>query len=95
MSGAEEKTYAGCMGKLGPGQRKKLITEIVKDSKINWCHIAIAQLLAHGFVSRVLTTNFDSLVSRACSLINEYPAIYDFANPPRRSFGIRTFTHRL
>jgi len=32
-----------------------------------------------GYVDRVLTTNFDPLIMRACSLVNLYPAIYDLA----------------
>jgi hypothetical protein len=32
-----------------------------------------------GYVDRVLTTNFDPLVTRACALLNSYPAVYDMA----------------
>ena len=32
-----------------------------------------------GYVDRVLTTNFDPLVTRACALLNFYPAVYDMA----------------
>jgi hypothetical protein len=48
-------------------------------ARINWAHIAIAQLIKHGYVDRVLTTNFDPLVVRACALIGAFPAVYDFA----------------
>jgi hypothetical protein len=34
---------------------------------------------AGGYVDRVLTTNFDLLVARACALLGVFPAIYDFA----------------
>ncbi|PEC31865.1 hypothetical protein COM99_21485 [Bacillus cereus] len=37
----------------------------------------MAQLLKHGYINRILTLNFDNLVQRACSLVNEFPAIYD------------------
>lgn len=51
----------------------------VDEAKVNWAHLAIAQLMKHGFVDRVLTTNFDLLVVRACAMVGHYPALYDFA----------------
>lgn len=74
---AEKKDYPNCMSKLTPSERRNLISRIVKDAKINWTHIAIAQLLKHGYINRILTLNFDNLIQRACSLVNEFPAIYD------------------
>ncbi|MDA2461112.1 hypothetical protein PDN45_13170 [Bacillus cereus] len=74
---AEKKDYPNCMSKLTPSERRNLISRIVKDAKINWTHIAIAQLLKNGYINRILTLNFDNLVQRACSLVNEFPAIYD------------------
>ena len=41
--------------------------------------IALAQLMKANYVDRVLTTNFDPLVMRACSLVGLYPATYDLA----------------
>ncbi|HUX02297.1 MAG TPA: SIR2 family protein, partial [Phycisphaerae bacterium] len=76
---ADEKTYAGCMAELTAGERRSLIAEYVDAARINWAHISIACLLRNGFVDRVLTTNFDPLVVRACALLNEFPAVYDFA----------------
>src|SRR6266540_4371031 len=32
-----------------------------------------------GYIDRVLTTNFDPLVLRACALVGLYPATYDLA----------------
>lgn len=32
-----------------------------------------------GYIQRVLTFNFDSILSRACSLLGLHPSIYDFA----------------
>lgn len=77
---AKDKTYSHCMAALAPGERRELITKYVDNAKINWAHVAIAQLLKLGFVDRVLTTNFDPLVVRACSLANLFPAVYDFAS---------------
>ncbi|WP_241669702.1 hypothetical protein [Bacillus cereus] len=74
---AKIKDYPNCMSKLTPSERRNLISRIVKDAKVNWTHIAIAQLLKHGYINRILTLNFDNLVQRACSLVNEFPAIYD------------------
>lgn len=74
---AKIKDYPNTMSKLTPSERRNLISRIVKDAKINWTHIAIAQLLKHGYINRILTLNFDNLVQRACSLVNEFPAIYD------------------
>ena len=74
---ALNKTYCDCMSQLSPGQRRNLIGSKVKTAKINWAHIAIAQLINAGVIDRVLTTNFDPLVVRACALLGQFPAIYD------------------
>lgn len=76
---AEKKTYPGCMSELLLSERRDLIAEYVDKAKINWAHVCIALLIQTGFVDRVLTTNFDLLVVRACALLGEFPAIYDFA----------------
>jgi len=61
------------MAMLTPSERKKLIESLVKKSKINWAHISIAQLMKAGYIDRVLTTNFDNLVQRACALVLNIP----------------------
>ncbi len=76
---ATEKTYPKCMAELSPGERRDLITRYVDSPKMNWAHLGIAQLIKSGFIDRVLTTNFDPLVVRACSMVGIFPAIYDFA----------------
>ena len=76
---AEPKNYPRCMAALPSGARRRLIEEKVDDARINWAHIAIAQLMKAGYVDRVLTTNFDPLIVRACALVGESPAVYDFA----------------
>src|ERR1700733_13210489 len=80
---AKNKTYPECMGQLLPADRRHLISKYIDEAKINWAHIAIAQLIKYGYISRVLTTNFDPLISRACALVGLYPAIYDLAVAPR------------
>ena len=67
------------MSELLLSERRDLIAEYVDKAKINWAHLCIALLVQSGFVDRVLTTNFDLLVVRSCALLNEFPAIYDFA----------------
>ena len=75
----EPKHYPQCMAALSLSERRDLIGEHVDKAKLNWGHIAIAQLMKHGYVDRVLTTNFDPLVVRACAMVGHFPAVYDFA----------------
>ena len=79
---AEPKTYPKCMEQLSVAERRDMIAGLVDAAKLNWAHVAIAQLISAGYVDRVLTTNFDLLVPRACALVGEFPAIYDFAASP-------------
>jgi Tfp pilus assembly protein PilF len=76
---AIEKTYPKCMAELSADEQRDLIAEFVDGAKINWGYLALAQLMQEGFIDRILTTNFDSLVVRACALLGEFPAVYDFA----------------
>jgi tetratricopeptide (TPR) repeat protein len=76
---ASEKTYAKCMGELLLSQRRDLIARYVDNAQINWAHLCIAMLMQGGYVDRVLTTNFDLLVVRACAVLGLFPAAYDFA----------------
>jgi tetratricopeptide (TPR) repeat protein len=73
-------TYSSCMAELHPIFRRQLFARYVDKSKINWAHICIASLMKAGYVDRILTTNFDSLIVQACALLGEYPAVYDFAS---------------
>lgn len=76
---AEPKSYQNCMGQLAVSQRHLLIKDAVDTAKINWAHVAMAQLIKAGYISRILTTNFDPLVARACAVCGVFPAVYDFA----------------
>lgn len=84
----KHKTYGECMNKLTPTERRSLIAEYVNDAKVNWCHLCIAKLIKEGFVDRVLTTNFDNLLVRACAIVDYYPSIYDltYINDGRSDF---------
>jgi hypothetical protein len=44
------------MAQLDRGVQRDLIAREVDGAKINWGHVAIAQLMAAGYVDRVLTT---------------------------------------
>jgi lipoprotein NlpI len=76
---AEKKSYPHVLAQLSMAERHDLIREYINKAKLNWAHLAIAQLIKHGFVDRVLTVNFDPLVMRACALVGVFPAVYDFA----------------
>ena len=76
---APQKTYPHVMAELSVAERHDLISEYINNAKLNWAHLAIAQLFKHGYVDRVLTVNFDPLVMRACALVGVFPAVYDFA----------------
>ena len=76
---SDQKSYADSMASLSIGERRSLIRQYIDGARINEAHLGIAQLIKHGYVDRVLTTNFDPLISRACVLCNAPIAIYDFA----------------
>jgi len=76
---ARPKTYPYVMAELTFAERHFLIGRYINSAKLNWAHLAIAQLLKNGYVDRILTVNFDPLVMRACALVGVFPAVYDFA----------------
>ena len=75
------------MTKLSNVKRKELFKWFIegnkekgiKKAKLNFAHIAIAELLKQGYFSRILTVNFDPLLIHACYMVGMYPfpAIYD------------------
>lgn len=71
--------YQSLMAQLSVDQRRELLSEAIDAAKINWAHIALAGMIRDGYVTRVLTPNFDPLVVQACALLNVFPSIYDFA----------------
>ncbi len=74
--------YGRAMAMLNSQERKEIIGPLLDLAKVNWGHIALAQLMKAGYVGRVLTFNFDTILARACGLIGLYPAIYDFSMVP-------------
>jgi len=77
---ADPKDYIHCMQEMTIADRQDLIRDAFsKAPRINAAHLAIAQLVKSEVVRCVLTTNFDSLIVRACTFLGLEPAIYDFA----------------
>jgi hypothetical protein len=82
MPKAEQRHYGKVMHTLAPADRRKLIREIIDGARMNWANIALAQLVAKGYFSNVLTVNFDPLLTEACRLVGCSPAVYDFGVAP-------------
>jgi SIR2-like domain/Plant specific mitochondrial import receptor subunit TOM20 len=77
-----QNPYGSHMALLPIRDRSRLIQPHLKNSKINWGTIALAQLIAEGYVERVLTLNFDLVLENACGLLALQPAVYDFGVAP-------------
>jgi hypothetical protein len=74
---ASGRSYAAYLKELSPGEQQALINRCVHHSQVNPTYLAIAHLIKGGFVDRVLTTNFDPLLVRACALAGEFPAVFN------------------
>lgn len=74
-----DKDYNSVMEQLKTGQRISLINGFIKKAKVNWAHLALAELFSKKKINRILTVNFDPLILRACSMNGEFPAVYDLA----------------
>ena len=81
FSNAQVKDYHPLVQALTDEERSQVFSETLQKARINWAHIAIAQLMKENFIDRVMTTNFDSLTQKACALVGEFPAVYDGASP--------------
>lgn len=75
----EKLQYNEVMKRLSNVLRKELFKPYIENAKLNFAHIAIAELLKQGYISRILTVNFDPLLIHACYMVGMYPfpAIYD------------------
>ena len=76
---ADRRNYNKVMAKLVPGHRRDLLDAHINAARVNWAHLALAQLFKTGKLDRVLTVNFDPLLVRACAMVGLFPAIYDLA----------------
>lgn len=77
---AKCKTYSEYMAILTPAERRHLLGECIDNAPVNWAHMCIALLVKSGYVDRVLTTNFDPLIIKACAMLEQFPAVYDIAS---------------
>ena len=87
FSKEELADYGKVMGALSPGDRKSLIQPLLEGSKINWGHIALACIIRHVTVKRVLTFNFDLLLERASALLGMHLPVYDFGVSPTKDIA--------
>ena len=74
-----EKTYRALMAELTVGERHDLIASLTEGATPNLAHRAIARLIRDRYVRRVLTTNFDDLLPRACAEIGVPYFAHDLA----------------
>ena len=83
---AAPKSYMDCMEALHDAERRSLIRRYVQNKPVNVAHLAIAALMKEGWVDRVVTTNFDSLLVKACALMGVDPAVFDVASMATKEF---------
>lgn len=79
-SNTQVKDYHHIVQALTPEEKSQNFSTTFQSARINWAHIAIAQLMKENFVDRIMTTNFDSLTEKACALFDQFPAVYDGAS---------------
>jgi molybdenum cofactor biosynthesis enzyme MoaA len=72
-------TYSESMQSIPKDIRKKLIDRILNNSRMNKSHLLLGSLIKNGFVSRVLTTNFDELIEESLRINNCEYKTYDLA----------------
>ncbi len=74
---ARTKDLRHCAAELTATQKFEIFNFYLRKSKVSWAHLCIALLLKEGFLSRVYTTCPDPLLERACTLVGEFPTVYD------------------
>ncbi len=80
-----QSEYAFLMSQLPPAERTKIIREVVNGARgpgthrlrINWAHLLLAALVDRGFVSLILTTNFDPLAVEALAITGQPARTFD------------------
>lgn len=77
-----QKDYNSVMAELTPSQRTKLLNKYIEQARVNWAHLALAQMFKNNYIDRILTVNFDPLIVHACAMTNRFPAVYDLAISP-------------
>lgn len=71
-------TYEDHLAVLTVAQRQTLIKNLVSGARLNQAHLHFATLAKAGYVDKIITTNFDTLLHKALALENVYPNIFDF-----------------
>lgn len=84
LSSTDRKQYGKVMGALSPADRKRLIEPLLESERMNWGHIALANVIKTTEVRRILSFNFDFLLERAMSLLGSHLPVYDFGVAPSR-----------
>jgi NAD-dependent SIR2 family protein deacetylase len=77
LSVSTENSYAKAIELLTEDEWRDLFESPANRARINLTHLCIAELMRADVVDRVLTTNFDPLLRRACDLCGTYPAVFD------------------
>ncbi len=72
--------YGELMRALPAARRYQVFQRWVCSCRLNRAHIGLGYLVRRGVVGRILTTNFDDLILRGCSLYGECPAIHDLGS---------------
>jgi tetratricopeptide (TPR) repeat protein len=79
---ARTKDLKHCAKELTAIQKFEVFSFYLRKSKVSWAHLCIALLLKEGFLNRVYTTCPDPLLERACTLVGEFPTVYDCSVGP-------------
>ncbi|GEM_PF-4358085 len=85
--GISDSNYAAKMGALSTVDRKRIISELVGNAKLNPAHYFLGLLMAKGYIKRIISTNFDPLAAKACYLHNCFPAVYDLTQVTKYERG--------
>ena len=80
-----QSDYAFLMSQLPPAQRTQIIRNAIDKAcdavtgrlKINWAHLLLAAMVDHGYIHRILTTNFDPLVVEALAIMGQPIRTFD------------------
>lgn len=75
----KDGSYAEYMKILPEGTRKEFIKKYTANPKLNLAHLYLSSFIKHGYIDRILTTNFDPLIIKSLALNNIFPSVYDLA----------------
>ena len=78
----QSNDYSDIAPLLAEDEWLELFWIALSDAKVNLAHLCIAELMKRETVDRVLTTNFDALLSKACALVDSSIAVCDCVAMP-------------